>query len=76
MSASQRRISMTKWVGQAWKKISGMKESIIRSFEKRGLPVALVRLLDDDKDEDEDASGKEENDLTDQEIPLVAEQRL
>ena len=35
-----------------------------------------LRLLDDDKDEDEDASGNKENDLTDQEIPLVAEQRL
>ena len=41
MSASHRRISMTKWVGQAWKKNIAMKESIIRSFEKPGLPVAL-----------------------------------
>ena len=32
---------MTKWVGRAWKKISGMKESIIRSFKKFGLSVAL-----------------------------------
>ena len=41
LSASQRRILMTKWVSQALKKISGMKESIRRSFEKCGLSVAL-----------------------------------
>ena len=41
MSASQRRILMTKWIGQAWKKISGMKESNIRSFRKCGLLEAL-----------------------------------
>ena len=32
---------MTKSVGQAWKKISGIKESIIRSFKEWGLSVAL-----------------------------------
>ena len=32
---------MTKWVGQAWKKISGIKEWIIGSFKKCGLSVAL-----------------------------------
>ena len=32
---------MKKWIGQAWKKLSGMKESIIRSFKKYGLSVAL-----------------------------------
>ena len=36
LSASQQRILMTKWGGQAWKKIIGMKESIIRSFKKCG----------------------------------------
>ena len=41
LSASQRRILMTKWVSQAWKKIGGVKESIIRSFLKCGLSVAL-----------------------------------
>ena len=34
LSASQQGILMTKWVGQSWKKISGMKESIIESFKK------------------------------------------
>ena len=41
LSASQRRILMTKWIGQAWNKISGMKESNVRSFRKCGLLVAL-----------------------------------
>ena len=41
LSASQRRISMITWVGRAWKKISGMKESVTRSFKKYGLLVAL-----------------------------------
>ena len=41
LSASQRIILITKWVGQAWKTITGMKQSIIRSFIKCGLSVAL-----------------------------------
>ena len=41
LSASQRRILMTKWVCQAWKKIIRMKESIKRSIKKCGLSVAL-----------------------------------
>ena len=104
LSASQRRILMTKWVGQAWKKISGIKESIIRSFQKRGLSGVLdgsknaqvstdgipnyempqrfvveeFKLLDDDNDEDQNASENDENDefdlLSDQEMSLVVEQ--
>ena len=34
---------MTKCVGQAWKKICGIEESIIRSFKKCGLSVGLDR---------------------------------
>ena len=41
LSASQWRILMTKWAVQAWKKINGTKELIIRSFKKWGLSVAL-----------------------------------
>ena len=40
-STSQQRILMTKWVDQAWKKISGMKELSIRNFKKCCLSVAL-----------------------------------
>ena len=43
LSASQRRLLMTKWVGQGWKKISGMNELIIRSFKKCSFLVALDR---------------------------------
>ena len=32
---------MTKWVGEAWSKVGKMKDSIIRSFQKCGLSVAL-----------------------------------
>ena len=34
---------MMKWVGQAWKKISGTKESIVKSFKKCDLSVAQDR---------------------------------
>ena len=33
--------SMRNWVGKAWSKVGKMKDSIIRSFKKRGLSVAL-----------------------------------
>ena len=32
---------MTKWVGEAWSKVGKMRNSIIRSFKKCGLSVAL-----------------------------------
>ena len=47
MSASERRVLMTKWVGEAWSKVGKMKDSIIRSFKKCGLSVALDGSEDD-----------------------------
>ena len=41
INASQHRVIMTKWVGEAWCKVGKMTDSIIRSFKKRGLSVAL-----------------------------------
>ena len=41
INASQRRVLMTKWVDGAWSKVGKMKGSIIRSFKKCGLSVAL-----------------------------------
>ena len=41
INTSQRRVLMTKWVGKAWSKVGKMKDSIIRSFKKCGLSVAL-----------------------------------
>ena len=42
MNASQRRVLVTKWVGEAWSKVGKMKDSIIRSFKKCGLSATLV----------------------------------
>ena len=41
INASQPRVLMTKWVGGACSKVGKMKDSIIRSFKKCGLSVAL-----------------------------------
>jgi DDE superfamily endonuclease len=48
-TASERRILMTKWVGEAWSKVcSELKESIIRSFRKCGITVAIDGSQDDE----------------------------
>lgn len=41
ISASQRRILFTKWVGKAWEDISSKKDMIICSFKKCGISVAI-----------------------------------
>ena len=41
LSASQLRILIIKWVGQAWKNINVMKESIIRTLKRCSFSVAL-----------------------------------
>ena len=41
ISASQRRILFTKWVGQAWEELSANKDMIVRSFEKCGISVPI-----------------------------------
>ena len=41
INTCQRRVHMTKWVGETWSKVGKMKDSIIRFFEKCGLSVAL-----------------------------------
>ena len=41
INASQQRVLMTKGVGKALSKVGKMEDSIIRSFMKRGLSVAL-----------------------------------
>ena len=41
INASQRRVLMIKWVGEAWSKVGKMKNSTIRSFKKCDLSVAL-----------------------------------
>ena len=41
INASQWRVFMTEWVGEVWSKVRKMKDSIIHSFKKCGLSVAL-----------------------------------
>ena len=41
INASQRRFLLAKWVWEALSKVGKMKDSIIRSFKKCGLLVAL-----------------------------------
>ena len=41
ISASERRILFTKWVGQSWEEISANKAMIVRSFEKCGISVPI-----------------------------------
>ncbi len=40
-TASQRRVLITKWVGQAWAEVSSKKDMIKRSFEKCGISVPI-----------------------------------
>ena len=46
INASQRRFLLAKWVWEALSKVGKMKDSIIRSFKKCGLLVALVRTME------------------------------
>ena len=39
-TASERRVLLTGWIGQAWEEISSNKEMIVRSFKKCGISVA------------------------------------
>ena len=41
LSASERRVLFTKWVGEAWEEVSAKKEMVIRSFEKVGIALPI-----------------------------------
>ena len=41
MTASRRRVLITRWVGQAWEEVCTNKDMIIRSFLKCGISVAV-----------------------------------
>ena len=43
LNASQRRVPMTKWVGEAWSKVGKMKDSIIRSFFQEEWLISGIR---------------------------------
>ena len=49
INGSQRRVLFTKWVGKAWEKItSDNKDSVIRTFRKCGISVAIDGSEDDE----------------------------
>uniref|UniRef100_A0A1X7TTA4 DDE-1 domain-containing protein n=1 Tax=Amphimedon queenslandica TaxID=400682 RepID=A0A1X7TTA4_AMPQE len=48
ITARERRILFTKWVGQAWEEVSFKKEMIKRSFIKAGIAVAINGSQDDE----------------------------
>ena len=48
ITAGERRILFTKWVGQAWEEMSLKKEMIKRSFIKAGIAVAIDGSQDDE----------------------------
>ena len=41
LTASDRRVLLTKWVGRAWQEVSQNKDVIIRSFKKCGTSLDL-----------------------------------
>ena len=48
ITASERRILLTKWVGSAWEEISSNRDLVYRSFRKCGISVAIDGSEDDD----------------------------
>ena len=47
MSASQRRVLISKWVGQAWTEVCSKRDMICRAFEKCGITVPIDGSNDD-----------------------------
>ena len=48
LTASDRRVLLTKWVGKAWQEVNQSKDSIIRSFKKSRISLDLSGSEDDD----------------------------
>ena len=46
ISAKERRVLFTKWVGEAWDHVCLQKESIIRSFRKCGISLPIDGSMD------------------------------
>ena len=47
LTASDRRVLLTKWVGKAWQEVNQSKDAIIRSFKKCGISLDLSGSEDD-----------------------------
>ena len=41
LSASNRRVLITKWVGQAWAEVGSSRDMVVRSFKKCGISLSL-----------------------------------
>ena len=41
VSATDKRVLLTKWVAQAWEEVSSNKDTIVRSFKKCGISLAI-----------------------------------
>ena len=78
ISASERRVLFTKWVGQAWEEVSSNREATVRSFKKCGISVPVdgsgdgdisIRGLEDYTvevdDEEEEFVGEDDDPFTD-----------
>lgn len=83
ISAKERRILFTQWVGQAWEEVSSNEEMVKRSFIKTGIAVAIdgsedkeinIRGLDNyqvESDEDDsDPFSDSEDDIEDESDPI------
>ena len=46
--AGERRVLLTRWVGQAWEEVSANKEMIQQTFHKCGISVPIDRSADSD----------------------------
>ena len=64
INASQRRILLTTWIGQAWEEVASRKEMIRRSFKKCGISVAI----DGSEDNDINIEGLEDYSVNDEEL--------
>ena len=41
ISASERRVLVTKWVGKAWTEVGSNRDMVVHSFKKCGIPLSL-----------------------------------
>ena len=46
ISAKERRVLFTKWVGEAWERVCQQKEAVIRSFRKCGISLPIDGSMD------------------------------
>ena len=83
-SAKDRRVLLTKWIGEAWEKTCADKEMVIRAFKKCGISVAIDSSEDEEininniedyevESSDEDPFDQESNSETESETSISNE---